>query len=171
MPIKPADRILERVLAGAQHRSAAVFAVTAAAAIVAGVLVARLSFDPNVLRLLPRDAPTVRSFERFLLNFGSLDHLYVVFESPDAIGSHSDLVDAYVEELRKAPEVESIDAALFEEGKDWTYLYDRELFLLGAAGASEALSRLRPPALDREIAHARDLLQMPSSDIKTMVQQ
>jgi hypothetical protein len=48
---------------------------------------------------------------------------------------------------------------------------DRELHLLGATDAAVALSRLRPPALDRELAHSRDLLQMPSSEIKTMVQQ
>ncbi len=171
MPIKRVDAWLERLLVGAARVPSVVFAVTAAAAVAAGLLIARLSFDPDVLRLLPRDAPTVRSFERFLLDFGSLDHLYVVFESADPIGGHADLVDAYVDRLKRAPEIESIDAALFDEGKDWSYLYDRELFLLGPEGAADALARLRPPALDRELAHARDLLQMPSSDVKAMVQQ
>ena len=55
-------------------------------------------------------------------HFGSLDHLYVVFESEDAIGDHGDLVDHYVEALRRAPEIESVDAQLFEPGKDWSYL-------------------------------------------------
>jgi predicted RND superfamily exporter protein len=162
---------LERLLVASQRRSTAVLAVAAALAVLGGLLITRLSFDANVLRLLPRDAPSVQAFERFLLNFGSLDHLYVVFESADPIGGHSDLVDAYVEALRKAPEIESVDAALFEEGKDWTYLYDRELHLLGATDAALALSRLRSPALDRELAHSRELLQMPSAEIKTMVQQ
>ena len=171
MPIKTLHAALERLLSGAQRHSTAVFAGAAAAAVVGGILVARLSFDANILRLLPRDAPTVRTFERFLLDFGSLDHLYVVFESPDAIGDHADMVSAYVDALRKAPEIESVDAALFEEGKDWTYLYDRELYLLGPSDAAEALGRLRPPALDRELAHARDLLSVPSADIKTFVQQ
>lgn len=162
---------LERLLLASQRHSTRVFAGAAVAALVGGLLIARLTFDTNVLRLLPRDAPTVRAFERFLLDFGSLDHLYVMFESSDPIDLHSDLVDAYVEALRKAPEIESVDAALFEPGKDWNYLYDRELYLLGPAGAAEALSRLRPPAIDREMAHARDRLQMPSSDVKTMVQQ
>ena len=34
-----------------------------------------------------------------------------------------------------------------------------------------ALSRFRPPQLDRELAHARDLLSMPSAQIKALVQQ
>ena len=162
---------LERLLVGSQRHSTRVFVAGVAVAIVSGVLVSRLSFDTNVLRLLPQDAPTVRAFERFLLDFGSLDHLYVTFESPDPIGEHRDLVDAYVEALRGAPEIESVDAALLEAGKDWTYLYDRELYLLGPKDAALALSRLQPPALDRELAHARDLLQTPSPEVTTMVQQ
>src|SRR5712691_8931542 len=171
MRIKTLHAALGRLLATADRRSTAVFALAALAAIAGAFLIARVSFDANVLRLLPRDAPTVRAFERFLSGFGSLDQLYIVFESSDAIGGHADVVDAYVEALRKAPEIRSVDAAMFEEGKDWTYLYDRELSLLGPAGAAEALARLRPPALDRELAHARDLLQTPSSDVKTFVQQ
>jgi uncharacterized protein len=171
MPLRSLRAALERLLVVSQRHSTVVFAAAAALAVAGGLLVTRVSFDANVLRLLPRDAPTVRAFERFLTEFGSLDHLYLTFESSDPVGQHSDLVNAFVEELRKAPEIESVDAALFEPGKDWSYLYDRELFLLGPAELTEALSRLQPPALDRELAHARDLLQMPSADIKTMVQQ
>jgi hypothetical protein len=50
-------------------------------------------------------------------------------------------LDRYVEALRHAPEIESVDAQLFEPGKDWSYLSDRELYLLGADGAAAALAR------------------------------
>ena len=76
-----------------------------------------------------------------------------------------------MEALRSAPEIESVDAQLFEPGKDWSYLADRELFLLGPGAAAEALARLRPPRLDAELAHARELLSMPSPQIKALVQQ
>jgi uncharacterized protein len=148
-----------------------VLVATVLAAAAGGALVVHVSFDANVLGLLPRHSPPVQSFRTFLQDFGNLDHLYVVFESANAIGDHSDLVDAYVEDLRKAPEIESVDVQLFEPGKDWGYLYDRELYLLGPTAAAEALARLGPPALDREIAHARDLLSVPSSDVKALVQQ
>jgi predicted exporter len=160
---------LERLFDVARRRATLVFAAAALAAAAGGFMAARVSFDANVLNLLPRRSPPVRSFRTFLQEFGSLDHLYIVFESADAIGDHSDLVDAYVEELRKAPEIASVD--LFEPGKDWGYLYDHELYLLGSTGAAEALTRLRQPALDREIAHARELLSVPSSDVKALVQQ
>jgi predicted RND superfamily exporter protein len=162
---------LERLLDVARRRATFVLGAAALAAGLGGVLVARVSFDANVLGLLPGRSPAVRSFRTFLQDFGSLDHLYIVFESSNAIGDHSEFVDAYVEEIRKAPEIASVDVQLFEPGKDWGYLYDRELYLLGPTATSEALHRLGPPALDREIAHARDLLSVPSSDVKALVQQ
>jgi len=49
-----------------------------------------VTFDSDILRLLPKDAPAVQSFKRFLQTFGSLDHLYIVFESPDGIAAHAE---------------------------------------------------------------------------------
>lgn len=159
------------VLTFARRHAGLVIGIAIAAGFSGAILISRLSFDANILRLLPQRSPSVRDFQLFLESFGSLDHLYVVFESAGAIGEHSELVDRYVDALRRAPEIESVDAQLFEPGKDWSYLSDRELYLLGAVGASAALARFRPPRLDAEIAHARDLLSMPSPQIKALVQQ
>jgi predicted RND superfamily exporter protein len=148
-----------------------IFVLAAAMGLVSLALVSRVTFDANVLRLLPQQSPAVRAFDVFLRDFGSLDHLYVVFESPDAIGEHADLVNAYAAALRQAPEIESVDAQLFEPGKDWSYLSNRELHLLGAAGASEALARFRQPRIDGEMMHARQMLSVPSPEVKALVQQ
>ena len=43
----------------------------------------RLSFDADVLSLLPRDSRVIQSFRDYLARFGSLEGLYVVFTSPD----------------------------------------------------------------------------------------
>ena len=98
------------VLVFARRHTTFVFGIAIVAALSGILLVARVSFDANILRLLPQRSPSVRDFQLFLRNFGSLDHLYIVFESADAIGDHSDLVDAYVEELRKAPEIAALSS-------------------------------------------------------------
>src|SRR3982074_1806427 len=115
------DFPLAPVLAFARRRARVVFGLAIVAALGGIVLVSRVSFEANILRLLPRDLPAVRDFEVFLQDFGSLDHLYIVFESSDPIGEHTDLVDAYVAGLRRAPEIESVDAQLFEPGKGWGF--------------------------------------------------
>jgi uncharacterized protein len=165
------DASAETVLVFARRHRAYVFGIAIAAALSGMFLVSRVSFDANILRLLPQGSQSVRDFQTFLRTFGNLDHLYVVFEAAGAIGDHGEVVDRYVEALRLAPEVESVDAQLFEPGKDWSYLSDRELYLLGADGAARALARFRPPQLDGELVHARDLLSMPSAQIKALVQQ
>jgi predicted RND superfamily exporter protein len=154
-----------------RRRARAVLVVTCLVALVGVWLVAGVTFDANILRLLPRQAPAVKSFQTFLQTFGSLDHLYLVFEAQDGIANHSDLVDAYVAGLRQAPEIESVDAELFEPGKDWSYLLDRSLMLVGPEGAADALGRVTSPRVDRELAHARDLLSAPSQQVKELVQQ
>src|SRR5207247_820161 len=159
------------VLAFARRRVLSVVAIAVAATAIGVWLVSHTSFDANVLRLLPRNSPAVRDFQNFLNDFGSLDHLYVAFESDDGMADHADFVDAYVDRLRRAPEIESIDAQLFEPGKDWNYLADRELYLLRADDAADALKRFESPRLDAELAHSRDLLTTPSPQIKALVQQ
>jgi len=159
------------LLAFGRRRTAFVIAFSVAMTGVGVWLVSRTTFDANVLRLLPRHSPAVADFQTFLTDFGSLDHLYVVFESADGVDEHADFVDTYVERLRTAPEIESVDAQLFEPGKDWNYLADRELYLLGAEGAVDALKRFAPPRIDAELARSRDLLSMPSPAVKALVQQ
>jgi predicted RND superfamily exporter protein len=159
------------ILEFARRRRALMIAIGMAASAVGVWLVLQTTFDANVLRLLPRQSAAVRDFQSFLTDFGSLDHLYVEFDADEGIGEHADFVDDYTERLVRAPEIESIDAQLFEPGKDWNYLADRELYLLGADGAAEALGRFERPRLDAELLHARDLLAMPSPQIKAVVQQ
>ena len=164
------DRWLESLMVQARRRALGVGVAAVLLTLVGVVLVSRVTFDANILRLLPRDSPAVQSFRTFLEDFGSLDHLYVVFESADGVGEHTDFVNAYVSALRGAPEIESVDSQLLEPDRDWTYVSDRVLFLLGPADAATAMRRFQPPLLDAEIAHARDLLSMPSPEVKAYVQ-
>ena len=43
----------------------------------------RLTFDPDVLSLLPRDGRVIPAFREYLARVGSLDQLYVVFTAPE----------------------------------------------------------------------------------------
>jgi predicted RND superfamily exporter protein len=172
MPFEKTQERLAALLVDARRRSKLVLLGAVIAGVVGGLLVARVSFDPNVLRLLPRHTASVRDFEGFLRNFGGLESLYLVFESSDPISAHEEFVDAFIDALKDAPEIESVDAQLFEPGKDWGYLYDRELYLLGPDGAREALARMQAPKLDEALARAREvLLTAPTTDIKQYVQQ
>ena len=65
-----------------RHRGV-VAAVVLGAVVVSAAGAWRLTFDADVLSLLPHNSPVIQSFRTFLARFGSLDQLYVVFTAPE----------------------------------------------------------------------------------------
>ena len=56
--------------------------------------------------------------------------------------------------------------------KDWSYLFDRELLLLGSGPGPRSRSRAsRRPEMASELARSRGLLAMSSPEVKAYVQQ
>jgi predicted exporter len=132
-----------------------------------------IAFDADVLHLLPRHGRVVPGFQEFLQRFGSLDYLYVVFDAPTdhTINEYEDEIAAFVEKLKGLPEIERVDAGLFDASRDWSYLGDRELQLLSPARLQEALARFDPARMPAEVQGQRELLSVPSPDIAQMVRQ
>ncbi|MDX1385045.1 MAG: MMPL family transporter, partial [Thermoanaerobaculia bacterium] len=91
--------LLRRIARFARRRYGWVFA--AALALMAGSvgLARRLSFDTDVLALLPREEPAVRAYRQALVEFGSVDYLLVVVRVPE--GALLEPYEAFVDELGK----------------------------------------------------------------------
>ena len=64
-----------------------------------------------------------------------------------------------------------MDAELFDDLKDWDYLFDRALLLLGKDQAQVALARMTAPGMADQLAQSRSLLAVSSPDVKAYVQQ
>ena len=124
----------------------------------------RLSFETDVLTLLPRDGRVIPAFRTFLSIFGSLDQLYVVFTAPDGypIADYSERVDAWIDQLRASPEIDRVDAGVGDESRNVGWLADRQLLLLDDRTLDEALNRLRPEGLTAAVVSRRELLALPS---------
>jgi predicted RND superfamily exporter protein len=133
----------------------------------------RLSFDTDVLTLLPHGGRVIPAFRSFLSTFGSLDQLYVVFTAPDgyAIADYGDRIDAWTDRLRKAPEIDRLDAGIPDRSRDFGWLADRQLLLLHDERLDRALDRLQPEGLTAAVAKTRDLLTLPSSRVSDLVRQ
>jgi predicted exporter len=131
----------------------------------------RLSFETDVLTLLPRDGRVIPAFRTFLSVFGSLDQLYVVFTAPEgsSIADYGDRVDAWVDQLRASPEIDRVDAGVADESRNAGWLADRQLLLLDEGTLDEALDRLRPEGLSAAVASRRELLTLPSSNVADLV--
>ena len=124
-----------------------------------------------MLTLLPRDGRVIPAFRSFLSTFGSLDHLYVVFTAPDGypIAEYSDRVEAWIDQLRAAPEIDRVETGMADQSRSVGWLADRQLLLLDGSTLDEALNRLRPKGLSAAVANRRELLTLPSSNVADLV--
>jgi hypothetical protein len=165
--------LVSAIVRGAHRRRALVLSViaTALAASIAGV--GRLSFDSDILSLLPQDGRVITAFRMFVGKFGGLDQLAVVFTAPEGhtISEYEDEVDAWVGALRQAPEIEQVDAGVIDRTRDVGWLGDRQLLLLTPGQLETALSRFTPAGMATAVAARRDLLAVPSPEVTALVQQ
>jgi predicted RND superfamily exporter protein len=164
--------MIASVLRWARAHRRLVLSASALAALFSIVQLRSLTFDADVLHLLPRGGIAVPAFRTFLERFGTLDHLYVVFEAPaeHTIDEYDETIDAFVERLRVSPEIEGVDAGPGERTREWSYVADRILLLLGPRKLTQALSRFEPTGLPAQLASTRELLSVPSSEMASLVQ-
>ena len=72
--------------------------------------------------------------------------------------------------MRSLPDVTRVDTGLFDDARDWAFLGDRQLLLLDPAGFEEAVARMAPSRVPEQLARTRELLTLPSPEIKAMAQ-
>src|SRR4051794_38105389 len=144
----------------AQRRRAIVLAMVLGLTLFSAEGIRRLSFDSNVLSLLPEDGRVIKAFRTFASRFGSLDQLYVVFTAPEghAISEYGAEIDEWVSALRAAPEIERVDSGGIDRTRDLSWLADRQLLLLPPPSVDEALRRLTAEGSRAAVAHSRELL-------------
>jgi predicted RND superfamily exporter protein len=162
-----------RVLDVARRRRGLVLASIAVLALASAEGVRRLSFDADVLSLLPQSGRVTPAFREFLSRFGSLDQLYVVFTAPEghAIDEYRPQIEAWVVELRRAPEIAGVDAGIVDDSRDFGWLADRQLLLFRGATLDDALRRLQPDGVARAVTESRELLAVPSPEVAELVRQ
>ena len=129
---------------------------------------------PTCCRCCRATAASSRRSGTFLAAFGSLDQLYVVFTAPDghAIADYTDDIDDWVDRLRQAPEIARSTPASSIGTRDFGWLADRQLLLLGGAVARHAPA---PPAARRACAAASprgaSCWRVPSPQMADLIRQ
>jgi predicted RND superfamily exporter protein len=163
--------MIARILRWSRAHRVPVLVASLVITVAASLALRRLTFDADVLHLLPRGGVAVPAFRTFLERFGSFDYLFIVFEAPSGhtIDDYEETVDAFVARLRQSPEIERVDAGPGESRREWSYVADRLFLLLGPKQLSEALARLDPAQLPTQLASTRELLSLPSPEMSALV--
>lgn len=133
----------------------------------------RLTFDSDILALLPQNGRITPAFRTFLARFGTLDQLYVVFTAPEGqtIADYREPIEAWIGYLRRAPEIAGVDAGVVDASRDLSWLAERQLLLMRGQALDDALHRLEPDGLTRAVAESRELLTVPSPEVAALVRQ
>jgi len=165
--------VVAAIVRWAHRRRLIVAAAVAGAVLISLEGTRRLSFDADVLSLLPRDSRVIQSFRTFLARFGSLDQLYVVFTAPEghAISEYADEIAMWADRLRAAPEIARVDAGVVDRTRNFGWLADHQLLVLHGRLLDEALRRLSPDGMPAAVAARRDLLTVPSAEVADLVRQ
>jgi uncharacterized protein len=167
---------VNRLLAGlarlARRRYRAIFAVFAVLVAASGVAISRLSFDTDVLNLLPRRDPAIHSYIDMLQDFGSNTYLMVVVRLPPGAvpEPYESLADDLAAHLAKLPEIKSVQSRLGNPEELLAAFFPKSVLFLDAAGERQLEARLSEAGISRRAGELRRQLTTPQAlSIKELV--
>ncbi len=146
------------------HRHPRSVIAGAALVIVIGVLLGtHLSFETDVLSLMPRRDPVVSEFRRTLTEFGSLETLLVVVRvgGEEQLELAMALSDEIAEKLRESPHLSQVQAQLEDPVKLAETVFRHAVLFLDADGLNALGDRLTDRGLAARAADIRAALDTP----------
>jgi hypothetical protein len=161
------DSLLRRVAFLARRRYRTIFVVFAAAAVLSGAMVSRLSLDTDLLSLLPQDDPVVDTFRETMTRFGTIDYLLVVVRVPEGeiLAPYETLADRLAERLEALPEVAGVEYRLGETEELLRELYPKAALFLDAADRERVEEKLSDEGIRRRVAEMRRLVATPQGGL------
>ncbi len=155
------DRNFLQTIARIAHRHyRRVFAVFGLLVLVSIGLTARLRFDTDMLRLLPRKDPAIKAYVDALEQFGTGSLLLIAVKIPEGavLDPYLSYADALGAEVAKAPEIQRIEFKLGNPEELLTTFFPKAVLFLDDAGRQALAAKLSDRAIaDRAVELRRRL--------------
>ena len=167
------DKLLDALARFCLRRSGSIIAASAVVAIIAIAAATRLSFDPDLLNLIPQKNRQVNEFRKVLRDMGTIDYHIVVIEIPKGrdVHDYDALIDAVAEGYRKDPRIEDVTYKVPNPLDFVQVILPHALLLLTPAELDEAAAKLSDDGIRESVARNRALLETPQSmALKQLVQ-
>jgi predicted RND superfamily exporter protein len=165
------SRLLASLARLARRRYRAIFVVFAVLVALAGIAISRLSLDTDILNLLPRHDPAVRSYIEMLQDFGANTYLMVVVKLPAGAvpEPYEALTDDVAAQLARLPEIRSVQHRLGNPEELLATFFPKSALYLDAAGQRQLEARLGDAGIRRRVAELRlDLATPQGPAVKEM---
>lgn len=167
------DRILHAIARLCLRRSKLIAIVSAVIAALSLVAASRVSFDPDLLNLLPQDNRQVRDFRKVLRDLGTLDNHVVVLHLPKGadIGTYEPLVESIVDGYRKSPRIEDVNYRIPNPLDFVDVILPHALLFLSPAEIEVVAQKLSDQGIRGSIERNKAILQTPQAfALKQLIQ-
>jgi uncharacterized protein len=154
---------LQRVALFARRRYGTVFAVTALLVAASVVLTLRLSFDTDILNLLPREEPSVKAYLESLEDFGSGALLLIAVRIPEGAvpEPYETFTDELAARLSRLPELKSVEHRIGDPEELLRTFFPKSVLFLDELGRRELAARLSDEDIRRRVSELRRQLSTP----------
>jgi predicted RND superfamily exporter protein len=154
---------LSRLALFARRRYRAIFVAFALLAAASLVLMTRLTFDTDMLNLLPRRDPVVADYLKTLDDFGANTFLLVAVRLPEGavLEPYEALVDRLAGELRAIPDVKNVEHRIGDPQELLATFFPKAILFLDDAGRRELAARLTDEGIRAHVSELRRELLTP----------
>src|SRR4029079_10475193 len=128
----------------ARRRYRTIFGVFAFLVGVSLLLAARLTFDTDMLNLLPRQDPVIAGYVQTLSDFGANTFLLVAVRVPEgaALAPYESLVDDLAGRFQALPDVKSVEHRIGDPQELLDTFFPKAVLFLDAPGREALAARL-----------------------------
>jgi len=167
------EKILDSLADLCLRRSKQIIVVSILVAIAAVVAAARLTFDPDLLNLIPQKNKQVNDFRKVLRDMGTIDYHIVIVNLPPGrdVRDYEALIESIADGYRKSPRIEDISYRIPNPLDFVEVILPRALLFLTPAELSEVAEKLSDAGIRESVARNRALLETPQAfALKQLVQ-
>jgi predicted RND superfamily exporter protein len=171
--IELTDRILDALARLCLRRNKEILIAALVLAVLAVLGATRLSFDPDLLNLIPQQNKQVNEFRKVLKDLGTIDYHIVLMDMPKGrdVHEYDTLIDAVAEGYRKNPRIEDVTYKIPNPLDFINIILPKALLFLTPAELDEVSAKLTDEGIRASVARNAAMLQTPQAmAMKPLVQ-
>jgi uncharacterized protein len=157
------ERLLDALARFCLRRNREIIIASALLGVLAVAGAMRLSFDPDLLNLIPQQNKIVNDFRKVLRDLGTIDNHIVVLEMPAGrdVHEYDSLIDAIAEGYRKNPRIADVSYRIPNPLDFIEVILPKAMLFLTPAEIDDVALKLSDAGIRESVARNRTLLQTP----------
>ena len=167
------EKILDALADLCLRRSKQIIVIAVLIAVAAVIAGSRLTFDTDLLNLIPQKNKQVNDFRKVLRDMGTIDYHIVIVDLPPGrdIHDYESLIESIADGYRKNPRIEDITYRIPNPLDFVEVILPRALLFLTPAELNEVAAKLSDAGIRESVARNRALLETPQAlALKQLVQ-